>query len=404
MLTRMRQIGGKIQTTPGTAETLIAADFSNEPKDIEYQLPNVKFERDTQRGTLTRREDLRSQYSARISFSQEMVGGSLAAGAPWHRDLRASGMSVSNTAVFQIPYTSRTGAFKPGDILGNNASQASATKTLMVAFADPTTIMVFQLTGGSAPANTETYTNYSRTGSYTQNNTAVACGYAFRFKDDLDDSRTEIATYEIRDGGERIVVTDAQGTASLMLRLGEPPMLRHEITGIPKTSNDTGTLLTGSRLAAPVAGVKPIRCQGIPLEFLGGASPHTPKLTALEISFNNEVTLQETMTNVDVAQSGHCETRIVNRDPSATIDPLYIAAAAGFDWEGANRRGESYRIYAVHGSVSHGNGMIVVVGPQAQIEFEGLSDRKGEKAINPTLKFRGDVQDELYIFHLFLPS
>jgi hypothetical protein len=399
MLTRMRQIGRKIQGTAGTPETLVAADFSGEPKDIECQLPNVKYERETQRGTLTRREDLRSQYSARLSFTQEMVGGDVSTPAPWHTDLRASGMSRTASAL-NVPYTSRTGAFKPGDILGNNATQSSATKTVMVCFADATTMIVHSLTG-TAPANSETYTNYSRTGSYTQNGSTSPAGFVFRFKDDLDDSRTEVATYEIRDGGERVVVSDAQGTASLMLRLGEPPMLRHEVTGIPKTNNDTGTLLTGSRLAAPLAGVKPIRCQGIALELLGGASSHTPKMTALEIQFNNEVTLQETVTNVDVHKSGHCETRIVNRDPAATIDPLYIASGAGFDWEGANYRGETYRLYAVHGTLSHGNGMVVVVAPSCQVEFEGAGDRKGEKTINPTLKLRGDVQDELFVFHLF---
>ena len=129
MLTRLRELAVKIETTPGTAAsgTYSAANakFLVIDPTIEYDVP--LFDREIVRGSLTNLEGLTGIKTARLRFALEMSGH--ASGTPdvppWDLLLRACGFSSKSMSKATIGAISG-GPFRHGETITGGTSSATA--------------------------------------------------------------------------------------------------------------------------------------------------------------------------------------------------------------------------------------------------------------------------------------
>ncbi len=412
MLTRESQIAIKLEATEGTEESLASADASGNRKNQSHRYPHEQYDREIDRATLTELAPLRSKFGASVSWVEELVGGSATVEAPWHRSLQAMGWKKDLNSVIKAAYTDLTGTFKPGDIIGNNATEGSATKKgRVVAFAPASTatnavaMVWFEQTLGTW-ANADVATNYSRTGELTVGTPADG-GSMFSPQTEKNGVSPKSATVERRLGTQRHTLVGGRGTGGLSFKHGQPVLLNCEFQGPRVWEFDNTTQSHKVREASafanvPRVGGKPRVVQSIFLEFIEGTTSFTGVLTTFDINFGNTLARRSTATNVDLGNSGYLPTRITGRKITATIDPEHVMPAAGFDAYAKVESGAEFRVHCRVGFPYDANGAIVVIMPSVCLDgdFEN-SDRDGIVTDNLTVKAVGDDDDEMYVYHIF---
>lgn len=405
-LRREDQFGIELEGTEGTLETLDADSFAGEFRDLDFTYGDEEYQRDNNRGTMTRRTSLMSKHSLRITGSCECIGGAVGTAAPWHKILQACGFAVSTANVNRFAYTSLTGtAPKIGDIVGNNASQGSATKIGIVIHIDTTAGRVWLHATTGTFANSDAITNYSRTNAFTLNSVATPAGYHFNPKSERAGVVTPSASVELRSMGQAHTAVGSRGNLTMSWSHGKPLLLQFEFAGVPVTEDDAGTPIEpGSDITPTVVGGVPQVVQSLPMELIVGSTTYTPVATQWELMLNNTLAQRATATNVDLHLTGHLPTRITDRNPQVTVDPEHVLPGDGVDFIGLVRQRTSIRMSARCGSPSHANGSIIMLVPTACMgPGQSRGDRDGIVTRNIRLDAVGNDDDEVRFYHIFNP-
>jgi hypothetical protein len=164
MLTRVKQVGLKLEGTEGVAESLAGSDFSRNVKNSTSGATRTaaRYARDVRRPGLSQPKDLIGGKIGEIPWQEEMVGGSASSDAPWYPTLQAMGFQKTQLKVITATSVSG-GTFAAGDTIGNNATLGSATKKGRVAWTGTVggaVKIVYEPLAG-AFANTDTVYNYA---------------------------------------------------------------------------------------------------------------------------------------------------------------------------------------------------------------------------------------------------
>ncbi|MCA3003800.1 MAG: hypothetical protein IOD15_00365, partial [Phycisphaerales bacterium] len=155
---RARQFGAKVEAAEGVAETLAAADFAANIKDVGAEHDHPEYARDLVQGSATKQPNLKGTRRLRITGTLECCGGTATAQAVWHQILRACGLARTGLVVISVgaPTGAGASAYSIGTIVGDNAARASATKTARVVRwigGSPTRIVLEPIPGTFASAD-----------------------------------------------------------------------------------------------------------------------------------------------------------------------------------------------------------------------------------------------------------
>lgn len=405
MLNRTAQCGTKIEAAEGTEEVLVAADFRGNFSTSNHRYATGEYDRALERGALSMSPKIKGANSLTITREEELVGGTATEAAPWHTRLRAMGFAV--LPVSRFPTTGPVGTLVIGELVGNNASQALATKLAIVVGIAGSTIDLVPISGASF-ASLDTVNGYGvGGGSRTLNGAATTKGFGFRPMSENSLQTPPSVTDERRLGGQRHTLIGGRGTGGLTLKWNEPAKLRSEITGVPLFDVTAGvrTPKAGAVLSPAAFTSPPPVCKGVALTFgVVGSPVFTPIATEISIAFGNTLAQRETIgTGIGGNyESGYLSTRITGREVTATIDPEHVLPAAGFDYIDAMQRGQTFAITAVLGALTGANGQVVVIAPAAQLtgDYEP-GDRNGLTTSPLNVLLTGTQDDELIIAHVF---
>lgn len=399
-LTREGQIGFKIEGTQGTEETLASTDFVGVRMDISSNYEVDRYERNVMRGTLTQLQSINGSRKMVLNFTEECIGGTVSASPKWHEVMQFCGFEKIAIAKFSV--TSQSGTLRAGDLVGNNASRASATKLGIVAKLTGTTLYIMQLTG-TAFANADVLTNYTQTGAATLNSTSSAGGFGFKpLTERTGGTAPKTATIQHRWGGYVHKCVGAMGSLSMRISRNEPLMLSVNAQGIPIFDTNGKTPIAGNAFAnLPSAGSSPKLGLGSVVRF-HAASTFAPIFTSTSLDLGQTVNLRETMNDNAIANSGFLPAQITDRRPTMEVDPEHILSGGGFDTFGYIMGGEGFAFTSELGALADANGMIVIAAPSVKITNNGApGDRNGNVTTPFTLGLFGQDDDELYVFHLF---
>lgn len=406
MLTRLSQIGIKLESNEGVEETLVAGDFVGNRKEHGHATDQTEYERELVRATLSPTTVLKAQRTGTVSWVEELAGGS-AAGAPnWHRTLRAMGFKTVNLKFIELGSVQNPTALKLGQTVGNNASQGSATKTgIFVAYVAGTPARMVYMPVTGVFADTEQIFNYSSPQFSADIDSAPAdAGFALTPQTETDAAIPASATVERRLGTFRNTIIGARGKGALTLRQGEPALLRAELMGAPvyDPSNPGRPRLAEDPVSPAELSTPPRISKGIPLALVSGGTEYTPILTQLEIALENTLAPRQTIANNDLAESGHMAPRITDRRYTINIDPELVLPAA-FDFHTLLTTVSTVQVRCSIGTPTDANGMVAVWIPAAQrLGGAEVGDRDGRATFPGDWILTGSSDNELYVFHAFL--
>ena len=100
-----RVMGGALESTPGTAETLVAGDFDVRIKDLSVSEEIEEYGRKYSRGHHGADASVMGKQTGTLSFSVDVAGSGTAGTAPaWAKYLKACGYSETIVAVTSVTY------------------------------------------------------------------------------------------------------------------------------------------------------------------------------------------------------------------------------------------------------------------------------------------------------------
>ena len=407
-LTRARQFGIKAEASEGTAESITAAECAVNAENTEYTLKIGNYERKFDRASFTPQKMLPGPASLSIKTVIECVGGTASTQAPWHHALRASGFA--RTAVVSQTIDDTIGGTAPvvGTLIGNNASQGSATKVARLVHIVTTSgakkIWYSMVTGVAFVASDTIYGYDGGSGVIDPTAVSAAAGHLFTPTTETESAATESATVQERIGGEVITAVGARGTCKFMIKHGEPLKFETEMTGLPVLEDDGGGLLQFPQ-AAPISGVA---SPGTPARVAKGLAPflmdaYSPVATTFDIDMGNTVTLRPTIGTGTgtVTDCGYLPPRITDRKIVATFDPEQPALAT-FNFTKKMVNVVTHLFHFMIGNIGDTVGCLKIIGPAVQLTGDATAgDRDGIVIRNLTALFTGSQDDELFLAHIF---
>ncbi len=398
MLKRTAQIGIKVEASEGVEETLVAADYSGNRKDTSSGVEVNTYARGIEKASLTELAELKGQRTGKVSITDEVVGGGAATAAPFHTTLRALGFTPTQVKSVAAGAPSG-GTFRCGQVVGNHATQGSATKTGI--FIKYTNSKIYYVPTVGTFANAETMYNYaSPQVSSLLGGTPANAGFRFKPISETDSVLPDSVTVERRVGGQRHTRIGARGTGGISIKLGEPLLIRAEFQGCPVFDTNGKTPRAGAVVTSvPAVGASPKVAKGTALVLRQGATDYRPVMTALDIAINNTLAPRPTINDDDTAGSGYKPTRISGREITASIDPEHVLPAA-FDFDGFAVSDDVFEIYHELGLPADTNGMFITHGPAVQITQHAEGERDGVITRPVPVKFTGFDDDEIVFYHL----
>lgn len=419
-LTRLGQYGRKKEATSGVEETLAAADYRGNIREVGTSVSINRFERSLKRPTLTPDPTLAGSRSGQVTLMEEFgPGGSASVASPSASTLE--GMGFRQHAVYKLTLASAvpTAALepRPGQRVYNASDFATATKSGTIAHVVGATIWVTSETG-SAWTTSDTLYSVSGPQQGSGANTpwnrtisaVVAGGFGYRpFSETYETvGGGNVATVmppsltmEDRNNGQRRTFIGCRGTGQIQLRRNEPPMLSATFTGVPVVDSGTGTWRSGGRIDnVPRLPAPPVFVNSKLTMIDPAGVAYAPVFTEFTVDLGNEVTLRETA-GVSLAESGFVEARITGRQTSASLNPE-VPADSVYSLPKSFFEGSPFMVIASCGSLTHPCGLLVFVAPQAQFNSDlSMSDRGGIETVDASVRLSGDEDREVLIFQVF---
>lgn len=406
MLTRTRQLGMKIEASEGVEESLTAAEFAGNRKNIDgnpYSMLRIgQYMRDLTQASLTQLEGIPGDRLLVQKWTEEPVGGGAAVAAPWHAPLQGCGFS--KTQLKAITVSVPLGTFRIGDVFGNNATQGSATATGIFIYRQTIggNVKFVYLPVTGTFANADELTNYTRTGSGFVSGSPANAGYRFKFLSETDSAVPVSLTIEERVGGQRWTAIGARGNVEVGFKRNEPLLFTFEFNGCPVFDTNGITPRTGALITGITAHTtKPATARGLTLGLYDGATSYTPVLTETVMKAGNVLSPRPTA-GPSLASSGYLATRISDRKPVLSIDPEHVPSGT-WDWAGRFVAGTPFESESRIGSATDANGLIVLYAPRAQLTGDlQFNNRDGIQTIPNEAMLAGSNDDEFYLDHIFL--
>lgn len=117
--TRRSVLGGKIEVTPGTPETLAGTDANNLPMDLKFDLEAPLFERKIFDNSISQFQPIVGTRKATVTMKLELKGSGTAGTAPaLGKFLKACGMTETVVAVTSVTYAPNTDSPQPSLTIG----------------------------------------------------------------------------------------------------------------------------------------------------------------------------------------------------------------------------------------------------------------------------------------------
>jgi hypothetical protein len=385
MLSRIRQIAAKIETTEGTAESLAAADAALLAYDPKINFDVEMFERNPARESLSRLSKISGKRPASFTFRILMRGSGTAATAPgWGKLLKACGFNESTLKSINIGAITN-GPFQHGETITGGTSAATGRVVIKTANGAAAIWFVtltgtFQsgevITGGTSGATATTSSTPSNIGIEYKPLTLNA---AFTNVPSLT-----MAGYE---QGLRKLLKGCRGKVGFNFTGGQPAAMEFEFMGVEAGVADVA-MLSGISYGTT-----------IPPAFLSAAfsiNAYSAKVGELKLDVNNTMAARE-----DVNESRGILSYIIgDRVVNGSFNPEMVLAATHdfhtlwfnntemiLDFTVGSASGNKFRFY----------------GSKAQYTKIDDEDRDGIKIARATFDLNGTDtpgDDELTILHL----
>lgn len=414
-LTRTRQVGLKENANLGERETLDASDFSRFVKNVSVTVTPTETKRDINKSTLTTEPLIKGPGFFEASWEEELAGGSVSTEPAVSRTLKACGMARSETAgtsnLKKITVGAVTnGPFRPGQIIGNNATFGSATKTgRVLGFASVggsvNTIWYLPLTGTFADSDTAIYNYESSQASAAPESDPVVGGHWYTLKTDTTGTEKDY-TCEIRDGQE-VMIGLVKGSASFTFNFAEIPAIRATMRGPAVFQSTAKDFVQAGFITGITLPPKPTFVMGDVIDAfsLGGFSPVMSQFT---IDLNSTVPERKSITAGTIAyiteglKSGYAPAWITAREVTGSIDPD-LPAVGTFNLFQKINSGAVMELIALVGRLATAGSQALAIRG-AKTQFAGTaspSDSDGIVKISGSLAFAGDDDDEIGIGFLY---
>lgn len=415
-LKRVEQLGVKIAASEGAVETLAAEDFSRHYRDSTCEYVPLDVQRQTNKATLTMEPDYKGPSAFTCNWTEELVGGNSSTPPPWDATIKMCGFqrsAVKRIAVGAVSGGAGAG-FRTPQIIGNNTTQGSATKTgRVVAFATIASvnyIYYVPLTGTFASA--DVISNYGATpqASATASASPVDRGYRYTPLTETSASPPPDATIEARDGVDVFKGAGCRASATLQLQHGTIPSLAVQARGVGIFDNIDNELIEAGFVSGVTLPPKPGRTAvtGKVVDVFRFGD-YAPFMTQMNVAIENQIADNATISEggiiayqTDGLRTGYGAAIIGGRSVSASVDPLRPAQAT-FPIVKLLTGGDTFAVTAMIGSIRAATDQaIAVYAPKAQFGGTiGDGERNGARAVSGTLKLAGDADDEIEIAVLY---
>lgn len=402
-LNRSAQLGNKVEATEGVEETLTGTEFGGNRKETKSTNKIDRYDRDLERVSLTPLDPLPGSRQGGHSWTAELVGGGIATAAPWHPDVQGMGFIKTQHKAFATGVITNAASFRVGNIIGDNATQGSATKTgIFVCFANGKIVYV-PVTGTFA--NTDTMYEYDSVsqGSTTLTGAIANAGYRLSVLTETDSSKPASLTVERRVNGQRHTAIGSRGRGSITIKRNEPILIQAEYLGAPvldltdplNPKPRSGSVVTG----VPDFLVKPKVAKGITLNIYQGSTSYAPVLTEAVFKIENTLAPRPSI-GTSLAESGYLATRITQRRISMQIDPENVPVS--FDFGGCFFGGTPFELEGRIGDPTDANGLVIVHAPRGVLQGDlDFGDRDGVQTVPVDALLCGSNDDEFYLYHVF---
>lgn len=414
-LHRNVQVGFKLNSVEGVAETLAAADFTRTLSDVTETPAYPEDERGQLKGTLSPTAKLVGAPLSETGWGEELAGGSVSAAARWESLFRCGGFRTAET-IKAVEVGTLTGStdFKAGDILGDNAALGSATilvRAVGLFTIGSDTYLIYEPISGDPLADTDTLYVYDAAGdaagSRPVNSTPADAGRGYRPLSEDGTTSSPDGTLVLAADGKRHTWPSVRCNLSLRLEHGQTAKLQVTARG-PKAPESDGSIAEAGLVAnVPVAPV-PIMVGKFGFPTLIGS--HKPTLTGATLELNNTLTDRPTINDDGIIgyggqRMGYKPTRISDRRPMIRMGPEDVAKSE-FDFIGAYDRSDVFPLSVRHGRPTDASGALVLVAPTAQISGGiARSDRDGVTIKDLELLLTGTDDKELYVYAVhFTPA
>lgn len=368
MLSRLRNIAAKAETTEGTVESLAASNGKTFVYNQKFNTEPELFPRNLDRSTFAKQPHVVGKKPASVSFEFELKGSGSASTAPdWVKFIKACGCGVN--ALKSINIGSITGGpFVHGETITGGTS--AATGRVIKKTTNGASAVLFVLLTGTFQSG-EVITGSASGATATTSSTASTVGNAIEPITSGMDSLT-IGAYQ---DAIRKIGKGMRGNTRLMFANSQPVMAACEFMGVESSITDNSFF----------ASVTPETT--IPPAFNGATltiDSVSVKISQLEVNLQNKITMRDDVTD----SAGLLSAIITGRDTVATMDPEMVAVAS-HDFFGKLLAGSLMELSIAWGA-SSGN-RFEFYAPAVQYSKVGDGDRDGIMTADCELNLTGSL-------------
>ena len=418
-LTRTKQVGLKVNTSRGVREaSLGASDYARNVKNVTESVNVTQTQREINKSTLTTEPHITGPGFFEASWEEELAGGSRTTEPGVALSLKAGGYArvesggVSSCKMMTLGTISggAGAAFSPGQLIGDNPTQGSATKTgrvLGYGVVSGTRQLFFEALTGTFTTSDTVY-NYGATPQASAPITAnpVVGGHGYRPKTDSNDSAIDY-TCEIRDG-ETVKIGVVKCSLEFVISHAEIPMVRVTARGPAVFQSTAKDFVQAGFVTGITLPPKPSFVMGDVVDAfkIGGFAP---VITQMNVNLNATIPERKTIAEGGVIayiteglKSGYASPWITQRNTTGSIDPD-LPAVGTFDMYQKWNSGAVMELVAQVGQLrTAGAQAMFFRGPKVQFEGNASqSDSDGIVKLSGSLAFRGDNDDEFEVWFLY---
>lgn len=354
LLDRKAQIAVELETTEGTAETLVDADATMLCYDPGWTPDIERFKRQPSRATLSQLAAVVGKQTGGVTWKAELKGsGSVATEPAWSDALQGCGFAKATVSSIAIGAVT-SGPFEPGETITGGTS--GGTGRVVGEVANGASAVPYVVLSGTLQSGDLLTGGTSGATATASAGPSADKGFEYR----PASSSLKVVTVGIYKDGTRALFAGARGNVKIDAVVGEPVFLDFAFEGVYGGFTDTALL-------------SPTYESTIPKAFLNvGASmlDLATIFTTLGIDMQN-VLAQRGSAN---AAKGVLSVLLTGRDPVATLDPE-MELVTDHDFFGKLIAGTTGRLYAeLDGAAGQ---KITIASPRAQYADVGQAEREG---------------------------
>ncbi len=226
MLTRLRQLAGKIEASEGVAETLANTDAKNFVIEPKVDFDPEKFEQDLALSTFNTVQQLVGKRPGRMTFKLPLKGSGVAATAPdWGKYFQASACGVNLLKSINIGAVTG-GPFKHGEIITGGTSAGKG--RVIINTATGASAILYVVTSGTLQSG-ETITGDISGATATTSSSPTTVGNVI---EPISLSIPSLTLAGQHDNVVRKTLKGARGKFDLGFKVGQPVIAGFDFMGV----------------------------------------------------------------------------------------------------------------------------------------------------------------------------